>query len=118
MNARTAKDLRRATVKRIEPHYVGELRLYCENSDCAARYINVVVKVYDNAIEPPYWCPICRAVLNEHAVLTFAEAEADDEWQARCSVNMQRYRREYLKQHPGAKLIAYPGDVLLDDSLP
>lgn len=80
----------------IEPYFVGELRLYCQQPDCAARQVRVVIKVIDVPIHFPYYCPLCRHEAVYDGVMTrrALQKEADYEATARMA------ERQWSAEHP------------------
>lgn len=93
--------------------FVGEAKLYCENSDCPARSVTVWLKEFNGPIarQTAPRCPVCQSPLNCHGVLTFAEHEAENARDARSSVNVQRWMRDH-----GTTIV--PMTVYLDETLP
>ena len=91
------------------------LTLYCQNVDCAGRDVVVKVKDHDRTLvaqlAKPQPCPLCGRPLKFHHVVTFAQHEAQDARNARCSVNTQMYQRD-----TSSPLV--PGSVFGDDRLP
>jgi hypothetical protein len=110
--ARIAEALAAARDRNQLPDFIGEAELYCENPDCAVREVVLTIKEQDGQMPSGLICPACRRQLKVHYVLTLEEKRADDEREARCSVNAQRYRRD----HPDE--FAMPIGVLLDEALP
>jgi hypothetical protein len=103
-----------ADARRRDPYpraFVGVIEGYCEGPRCAVRQVVVHVKEYDGPTPPGLTCPACRRQLKLHQVLTLAEHERAAEWEARCSVNVQRYA-----ERSGSGFV--PLRVYLDDSLP
>jgi hypothetical protein len=83
------------------------------------REVSVHVKLYDEAhaftATTGWRCPRCGQPLGHVRYRTMEEQEAEDERVARCSVNVQRYRRDHQQTGPW---VAIPATVLLDDTLP
>jgi hypothetical protein len=125
VNATWGTDLRAAVERDGGWGLIGQIQLYCDNQACAARQIDVNVKVESDELEalanrPPV-CPLCGdgARLLLDAVETLGEAVEHKEWEARISVNMQRHRiREARRLGVEPSLIGVSLDQALDDSLP
>jgi hypothetical protein len=47
-------------------HFIGFVELYCENSDCAAREVEIHFKELDGPLPPRLCCPACRRQLKLH----------------------------------------------------
>jgi hypothetical protein len=113
MDRRTIADaLARARTRTVHADLVGEAELYCESQGCALRTVTIEFKEYDCTVPPALSCPSCRRQLKLHHAWTLEEAQDAAEREARCSVNIQRHRRD----HPGT--FAVPLGVFLDESLP
>ena len=95
------------------------LELYCDKSACPAREIHLRVKDHDKAFVETVrrrglCCPICGAPAKMHWIRTDAAQDSADRLEARSSVNMQMYVRDYCED--GFPVL--PGDVIGDDRLP
>jgi hypothetical protein len=95
------------------------LELYCDNSDCMAREVNVKVKDYENELvdsarKRGFKCPMCGKQMKQHGVETPAQREARKEEWSRVSVNLQMRRR--AQGEPGIFVIT--GTWFHDDRLP
>ena len=100
--------------------------LYCENSRCAMREVEVRVKDYNREhlydrltpnLRCSWSCPACGTPLKVHWVMTRLEYRAYREREARMSVNTQRFERAHAT--PGERaLVLVPASVMMDDSLP
>jgi|SRR5882724_11486212 len=115
-----AAALEAARARNTLADFLGEMELYCENSDCAAREVTIVLKELDGPTTPACLrCPACRRQLKLHHVATLDEAHLNAEAEARRSVNEQLYvERERQRLGDPRALIAVPLGVFLDDRLP
>jgi len=85
-------------------------KLYCENSGCNVREVEVVTKDYDEP-DPQVWkCPGCGQVTSVHWRRTFREQERQRLKDAVTTVNAALYSRD----HGGGT----PVGVLLVEALP
>jgi hypothetical protein len=116
----TTPDLRTAewTTALVDPRarsLLLTLHGYCRTSACSAREVTVRIKDSDATLlarlrTHTLRCPVCHEPLTCHSVLTADQQHRDDDREARCSVNRQRYERDH-----GA---CVPASVFLDDRLP
>lgn len=53
-----------------QPYFVGHLRMYCENSDCQAREVDIYIKEMDGKVTKIPSCPLCLKTLKTHCVQT------------------------------------------------
>lgn len=93
------------------------IEVYCVNSDCAVRKIELHIKDYDGDFSEqlrahPPTCPVCNSQTRLHWVRTLDEENAEQYRTARCLVNVQMYERD----HPGDPCV--PAGVFCDDRLP
>ena len=91
--------------------------LYCVNSDCPCRSIEIYVKDYDRDFVPliqrrGFTCAVCGSPVQLHWARTQIQEQAERDTDARRSVNCQRYLRDHADD------LLLPIEVLQDDSLP
>jgi hypothetical protein len=116
MKEQTFKTMLQAARKRTAwPGQNLHAFMYCENSRCDVREVQVHLK---ESYGPPHVdsgpkpkCPFCGHELNCHRVLTAGEFDDQEERDARSSVNAQRWRRDH-------GVGAMPLSVFMDETLP
>ena len=112
MKTQTAAALDSARKRSAVGIFFGVATLYCNNSDCSAREIEIHVKELVRPLTAERRCPACRRLLTLHHVATREERHVADEAAARLNVIDQLYER----QHPGeATSLAAFFSVPLDD---
>ncbi len=120
LTAATARMLNAARDREGPPRllYCGKVRLFCENPDCAVRHVIVHIKELpgEETLRGDLQCPACRNILNPHAVLTAEEASLRASREARCLVNVERFKRDHAET-AGAP-VAVPLKAPLDERLP
>lgn len=90
---------------------------YCEAADCPARESRIAIKDHDETLLPllerrGLSCPVCGGRLKLHCVAARDDAQLRDDADARVSVALQMYRRDF----PDALAVSMA--VLSDDRLP
>jgi hypothetical protein len=102
-------------------HYVLYLEGYCRGH-CAVREVTLHIKDLDDELlaalsNRALTCPVCGGGLVVHWTRTAEEQAAEEETEARRSVNSQMRARDFRRDH-GRGLFSESAAELLDDRLP